>query len=509
MQINVLEYLAATLRTRPTATAVIDGLVRYSFAEIAELARRCAWLIGQLTESRNRPVAVYLPKSVWTVVADLGILYSGNIYANLDTKTPATRQKRILDNVDPVIVITDSPLRNAVIALGVETSRILCVDEVAHTQSVPADYSPSGYRSCIDTDPMCLINTSGSTGVPKSVVMHHRSVIDFIDWVTSRFAFDENTIIGSLSPFYFDIYTLELYVAMARGCTLVIIPESLAAFPVKLVEFLALHHVTFIFWVPTIMVNMANMDVLYTADLSRLSMVFFAGEVFPTRHLNHWRKQLPACQFVNLYGPIEITVDCTYFVVDREMRDDEPLPIGFPCRNTDVLVLNEDNQPCAVNEPGELCIRGTSLALGYWNNPEQTSRAFVQNPLNSHYPELIYRTGDIVLRNENGELMFRGRRDFQIKHLGYRIELAEIELACSSIASIRNVCVLYDAEKKEIALFYEAPPEVTPAAIRGQVMMTLPKYMIPTAFHRLDEMPRNPNGKIDRLALSQRVSGVP
>jgi len=508
MQINVLEYLDKTIRTRSDATAIVDGQRTYSFSELADLSRRCAWLIGQKTEERNKPVAVHLPKSAGTIIADLGILYSGNIYANLDTKTPAARLQKILDNVAPVLVITDSSLREAVIALGVPPSRILCIDD-ATTASVPAEYSPAGHRFCIDTDPMCLINTSGSTGIPKSVVMHHRSVIDFIDWVIGRFPFDERTVIGSLSPFYFDIYTLELYVTLARGCTLVIIPEALAVFPVKLAEFLALQRVTFLFWVPTIMVNMANMGVLDAADLSHLTMVFFAGEVFPTRHLNHWRRRLPHCQFVNLYGPIEITVDCTYFVVNREMRDDEPLPIGVPCRNTDVLVLNEANQPCAVNEPGELCIRGTSLALGYWNNPEQTARAFVQNPLNPHYPELIYRTGDIVLRNETGELMFRGRRDFQIKHLGYRIELAEIELACSGIESIRNVCVLYDAERKEITLFYEAPPQITPAAIRGTLAVILPKYMIPTAFHRLDEMPRNPNGKIDRLALGQRMPGTP
>lgn len=508
MQINVLEYFTETLRVRPDATAIVDGSSRYSFSEIAELAQRCAWLIGQRTEERNRPVAVHLPKSAWTIIADLGILYSGNIYANLDTKTPAIRLQKVLDNIAPVIIITDSSLRDAIIALGTDPSRILCIDEIADLTSLPADYSPAAYKACIDTDPMCLINTSGSTGVPKSVAMHHRSVIDFIDWVTGRFSFDENTIIGSLSPFYFDIYTLELYVALARGCTLVIIPEALAAFPVKLVEFLAIQQVTFIFWVPTIMVNMANLDLLHAADLSHLRTIFFAGEVFPTRHLNHWRRKLPHCQFVNLYGPIEITVDCTYFVVDRELRDDEPLPIGFPCRNTDVLVLNEESRLCAINEPGELCIRGTSLALGYWNNPEQTARAFVQNPLNPHYPELIYRTGDIVLRNERGELLFRGRRDFQIKHLGYRIELAEIELACSSIESIRNVCVLYNAEKKEITLFYEAPPDVTPAGIRAKLATILPKYMIPTAFQRLDEMPRNPNGKIDRLALGQRVPGA-
>jgi amino acid adenylation domain-containing protein len=505
MQINVLEYLSKTLAATPDATAVIDGSTRYTFAELAALAHKCASLISRRSAERNQPIAVYLPRSAWTIVADLGILYSGNIYANLDYKTPAARLKKILDNIAPIVVITESSLRESVLALGATAETILCVDDVPDMQE---DSTEPGYRSRIDTDPMCLISTSGSTGVPKSVAMHHRSVIDFIDWVTARFTFDENTVIGSLSPFYFDIYTLELYVSLARGCTIVIIPESLAAFPVKLVEFLAAREVSFLFWVPTIMVNMANLDVLKTADLSHVNMVFFAGEVFPTRHLNHWRRQLPGCQFVNLYGPIEITVDCTYFVVDRELRDDEPLPIGFPCRNTDVLVLNEENQPCGIDEPGELCVRGSSLALGYWNNPEQTARAFVQNPLNRHYPELIYRTGDIVFRNERGELMFKGRRDFQIKHLGYRIELSEIELASSSIAAIRNVCVLYNAERKEIALFYEADSDVTPAVIRGQIATILPKYMVPTAFHRLEEMPRNPNGKIDRLALSQRLSGA-
>jgi amino acid adenylation domain-containing protein len=505
MQINVLEYLTETLKTRPHATAVVDGTASYTFAEIAGLTRKCASLIRGRTPERNRPIAVYLPKSAWTIVADLGILYSGNIYANLDYKTPAARQKKIFDNVAPLLVITNAALRDSVIAIGVPAEIVVNVDDVADAPVIDEE----SYRSCIDTDPMCLINTSGSTGIPKSVVMHHRSVIDFIDWVTTRFTFDERTVIGSLSPFYFDIYTLELYVALARGCTIVIIPESLAAFPVRLVEFLAQHRVTFIFWVPTIMVNMANLDVLRTADLGALTTVFFAGEVFPTRHLNHWRRELPHCQFVNLYGPIEITVDCTYFVVDREMRDDEPLPIGFPCRNTDVLVLDEANALCGVNEPGELCVRGSSLALGYWNNPEQTARAFVQNPLNPHYPELIYRTGDVVFRNERGELIFKGRSDFQIKHLGYRIELAEIELASSSIPSIRNVCVLYNQDKKEIALFYEATEDVTPATIRTHMTTVLPKYMVPTAFHRLDEMPMNPNGKIDRLALGRRLSQVP
>ena len=332
--------------------------------------------------------------------------------------------------------------------------------------------------------------------------MHHRSVIDFMDWVFDRLGLDGSEVIGSLSPFYFDIYTLEIYLTLAKGSTIVVIPDELPMFPAKLVAFLAEMKISFIFWVPTIMVNIANMGLLGTADLGALKKVFFAGEVFPTKHLNLWRKQLPEAQFVNLYGPIEITVDCTYFVVDREFRDDEPLPIGFPCRNTSILILDEHDQPAADNRPGELCVRGSSLALGYWNDPEKTAKAFVQNPLNKHYPELIYRTGDVVSRNDRGENLFLGRKDFQIKHLGYRIELGEIEHLVTSIGLVDNACVLYHRDRKEITLFFEAKQPVQPAAIRQGLAGVLPKYMLPTVFRQMEALPRNPNGKIDRSGLS-------
>jgi D-alanine--poly(phosphoribitol) ligase subunit 1 len=240
--------------------------------------------------------------------------------------------------------------------------------------------------------------------------------------------------------------------------------------------------------------------------LEALRKVFFAGEVFPTKHLNYWRRHLPGAFFVNLYGPIEISVDCTYFIVDREFADDEKLPIGFPCRNTDILILNDQNQPVSGEEPGELCVRGSSLALGYWNNPERTAQAFVQNPLNPHYPELIYRTGDLVHRSARGEIMFLGRKDFQIKHLGYRIELGEIEHAVLQVDGVRNCCVVYHQGRKEITLFFESEQNLAPATIREQLAAFLPKYMLPTVFHRLEQLPRNPNGKIDRQNLLERVA---
>jgi non-ribosomal peptide synthetase component F len=267
--------------------------------------------------------------------------------------------------------------------------------------------------------------------------------------------------------------------------------------------------ISFIFWVPTIMVNIANLGLLGSADLGKLKKIFFAGEVFPTKHLNVWRKHLPEALFVNLYGPIEITVDCTYYVVDREFRDDEPLPIGFACRNTSILILDENDQPAHDNQPGELCVRGSSLALGYWNDPEKTAKAFVQNPLNKHYPELIYRTGDLVCRNDRQEILFLGRKDYQIKHLGYRIELGEIEHLVTSTGLVDNACVLYHRERKEITLFFEAKDKVPPSTIRQGLAAVLPKYMLPTAFRQMEALPRNPNGKIDRQGLSTLLESPP
>ena len=297
---------------------------------------------------------------------------------------------------------------------------------------------------------------------------------------------------------------------MAKGSTIVLIPDHLSAFPAAILQLLQEKKVSFIFWVPTIMVNIANMNLLDKIQLPDLRLCWFAGEVFPTKQFNYWHGELPRVLFANLYGPIEITLDCTYFKVEREIRDEEPIPIGFPCRNTDVLILDEDDREVAeAGREGELCIRGTSLAMGYYNNPEKTAAAFVQNPLNSAYPEIIYRTGDVVYRNSFGEIVFKGRKDTLIKHLGYRIELGEIEhVIINKLKLVRNGCIVYNNQKKEITLFYEAEQEVNVSEFRTRIGKELPKYMVPMAFHCLSELQRNTNGKIDRLHYNQLVTGL-
>ena len=505
MQINVLAYFEeGSLVSCPSKVAVVDQGTLYTFSELERRSKNCAAYIIKRASSFSQPIAVFLPKSVHTIVANLGILYSGNCYANLDIKSPPARLLAILKNLEPGIIITSETCAPILLNLGIPEQQLMLM-EAATVDGANYDNSQLLLRldQIIDTDPLCIIHTSGSTGVPKGVALNHRCTIDFMDWVFQRLGLDGSEIIGSLSPFYFDIYTLELYLALAKGSTLVIIPEQCAAFPSKLLEFMTNQAVNFIFWVPTIMVNIANQNLLEFWPMKSLKTVFFAGEVFPTKHLNYWRRHLGAATFVNLYGPIETSVDCTYFVVNREMGDDEKLPIGYPCRNTDILILNDKDEAVVGEEPGELCVRGSSLGLGYWNNPERTAQAFTQNPLNKHYPELIYRTGDLVYRNPRGEIMFIGRKDFQIKHMGYRIELGEIEHAALQIDQISNACVTYNSEQKSIVLFFESGCDYTIEQLRTQLVRHIPKYMLPTKVMRLDLLPKNPNGKIDRQTLTK------
>ena len=333
MQLNILQYLdEGALRRCPDKEAIIDAGRAYSFAEVARDAKRCAAQILRRRDATNQPIAVFLPKGANVIIADLGIVYSGNIYTNLDIKSPTQRVRGILKNIDPFLIITCRPLAGQLHLAEVSLEQILFIEDIFGEESeVDEALLLRRLESIIDTGPLCIINTSGSTGVPKGVVLSHRSTIDFMDWCFDHFAFDETERIGSLSPFYFDIYTLELNLCMAKGATIVIIPEEAGIFPAKLMEFVAAQSISFIFWVPSIMVNICNQGLLNQFDLSALKTVFFAGEVFPTKHLNEWRRTLPGAKFVNLYGPIEITVDCTYFEVDREFLTKTSLfRLAFP-----------------------------------------------------------------------------------------------------------------------------------------------------------------------------------
>ena len=509
MKINLIELFEETADKYPHKIAVIDKDKDITFCGLRDKAMTLAQKIINGGIGQNKPVAVFLDKSIESVFANLGIIYSGNFYMNLDIKTPAERISNILKLVEPYYIISTSKQIKNIAGIIPESIRVILLDEEDWEEEVDKKAILGKLSDIIDTDPSCIINTSGSTGTPKGVVLNHKSFFDFIEWALETFKFDDNLMMGSLSPLVFDIYSFELCMLMAKASTLVVLPSNLAAFPAKILDLLEQHKVNFLFWVPTIMVNIANMDLLSTYKLEHLKTVWFAGEVFPTKQFNYWHHHLPQVTFANLYGPIEITLDCTYYIVDKNIPDEQPLPIGIPCRNTDILILDGDDK--AVKEPykeGELCVRGTSLAMGYYNNPEKTAAAFVQNPLNKSYPELIYRTGDIVCYDEDGLIMFKGRKDNIVKHLGYRTDLGEIEhVIINTLKLVKNGCVVYHQAAKEITLIYEAEQEISASDFRKKIGQALPKYMIPTVYRHVDLLQRNTNGKIDRLYYKKLING--
>lgn len=503
---SVLDYFEETSEENWEKTALIHGDESCTFGQLLLKGKKLGTYLSKLLRtSKFSPVVVLLPKTIDAVVADIGILYGSYVFNNLDIKTPVQRLENILKLMKPVAVVTNNKY-SKLIDWKKYQMQVIDMDALDF-EEMPIDDSilVENRSVLVDTDPFCIINTSGSTGTPKGVVLNYRSFFDFMNWASETFQLCGDEVIGALSPIVFDIYDFELCLMMMKGATIVLLDSSLAVFPAKLLTELQKKKVSFLFWVPTIMVNIANMDLLEKLPLPDVKTVWFAGEVFPTKQFNYWRRHLPQAVFANLYGPIEITLDCIYYIVDREFEDDEPLPIGIPCNNTDILLLTNEDKLCDVGEQGEICVRGTSLAMGYYNNMEKTKEVFVQNPLNSAYPELIYRTGDIAEYGEDGLIYFKGRKDSLIKHQGYRIELGEIEHEIvNNLNLVPNCCVVYDNKNKHIVLFYEGNG-ITEVEIRKILGTSFPRYMIPTEYHEMDELPRNTNGKIDRLKLSQMV----
>ena len=497
-KVHLIEFFEDTATRLPDKTALKAQDLAFSFQTVRSRAKTVAWHIEQLGAYQNRPVAIYLNESWQAVVSIFGILYSGNCYAPLDVQNPLERTRKILQRLDPCCIITDSKGRDSLRHSGNQVP-VIDFEEIDFCR---LHGEPIGYRACIDTDPAYIIHTSGSTGLPKGVVISHLGVMDYISWAIETFDISDKEVIGNQAPLVFDNSTLDLYLMAFAGATLCLIPKQLYMFPAKLMDYIRANGINFVFWVPSVLVSVANLKILDEIKVPNLRKVLFAGEVMPTKQLNYWKNRMDHdVLFANLYGPTEITVDCTYHIPDRTYTDDEVLPIGKPCRNSDVLILNDKNQLSQMNEQGELCVRGSSLALGYWNDPEKTAAAFVHNPLNPYYPEKIYRTGDMVYRNEAGEIILMGRKDIQIKHLGYRIELGEIEHVISNTFGDIIPCVLYDEPHKRIVLVYQAQEDIPPVEFRKSLSQRLSKYMIPGEYIRMERLPHNASGKIDRNLL--------
>lgn len=494
---NVTEYLDETAARFGSKTAFADENSSLTFAELRDMSRRIGTSLLKDTVI-GTPIAVCMNKTPEAIAAFMGCVYAGCAYAPVDVTMPEKRISLILSTLDSGIVIADEDGKARLDNIGFE-GKVLLVSELRQAEA--DEKALAAIREDLtDVDPVYIIFTSGSTGVPKGVVLSHRAVIDLAEWISEALHFDETTVFGNQTPFYFDASVKDIYSTLRNGATMHIIPQKLFAFPTQLFHYLNEKKVNTILWATSAICMAANEKAFEKETPQYLRMITFAGETMPVKQFNFWKSKVPNATYVNLYGPTEAAVDSIYYVVDREFADDEALPIGRPCRNVGILILKGD-EPVKGQETGEICIRGTALANGYYNNPEKTASVFVQNPLQKAYPELIYRTGDMGWYNERGEIMFAAREDDQVKHRGYRIELGEIETALSSLDGIERCCCLFNKEKDRIVFIYKGSLD------RKQIMLELgkllPKYMWPNDYHQIEEFPFNLNGKIDKVRLKE------
>lgn len=501
MKYNVLQYLEERQSDCPNKVAFADELRAFTFKELKSAAFNVADHVYNEKKS-NRPIAVVMPKSALSLVSFIGIVYSGNFYSPIDAKYPKERLRIVLNDLSPEIIITDSHSFQLLHELNIPDALIINIEKILESnRKLEFDYTEVMNKK-IDTDPIYCIYTSGSTGTPKGVVIPHRAVIDYLEYAIPAFAMTKETIVGNQAQFHFDLSVLDVFAPLKSGCTTVVIPDNFFTFTAKLMPFIEKFKINFLCWAPAVLNYLSSVDILKDGAQLNFKHIIFCGEALPTKSLNYWRKNLSGTVFVNLYGPTETTLSSMNYFIRRNFSEDESIPIGKADRNTDVFLLNIENGV------GEICIRGSSLALGYWNDFKKTAEKFVQNPINTNYPERIYLTGDLGKVNEIGEMIYVGRKDNQIKHMGYRIELEEIERAIERIKEISASYVFYDQEKKEIVCAYGTKIEtVVDNSIKRFLKELLPSYMIPLKFVRYEQLPLNSRGKIDRTIIKEAYYG--
>lgn len=493
---NVLEWLEQAVLDVPDKVIYKDIDNEITFKEVSNYAKAIG--CGIIDEGKNnKPVVVLSDRCIMTPVVFFGIVYSGNCYAPLDGTQPAYRLEQIVKNVEPNIVIADEHFYEQALALA-PNAKVLKVDDLIKHEIDDAKLMKVR-NNCSITDPLYIIHTSGSTGVPKGVITSHESLMCYIDAYAQVMGIDDSDVFGNQSPLDYIAAIRDIYLPIKCKASTFIIPKQFFSLPAKLFDALNDYKITSIGWSVSALSIPANMGAFDYTTPKYLKKICFSGSVMPAKVLGVWQQHIPDAKYVNQYGPTEATASCTYYVVDHVVKEDEVLPIGVPYRNYKVFLLNDDDTATKEGEIGQICVSGPILALGYYNAPELSQKSFIQNPLNKCYTELIYKTGDLGRLDENGILHFNGRMDRQIKHLGHRVELGEIELAAQAVDGLDECCVIYNKEKEQIILFYvgECTAKDIAVCLRG----TLPGFMVPRKNIKLDNMPRLSNGKTDMQAL--------
>ena len=504
------DWVARQAERRGEAIAVVEGGQRLSYAALEAASSRLARTLREAGCGPGERVGFLMPKSTTALVSMLGILKAGAVHVPLDAASPAARLRRIVAACEMRALLAAGPVAPLVAelleglnarprigwlegraAVPAQLDAAFCLDDVAGM--------PPARLPCLrkPEDPAHILFTSGSTGMPKGVVITHANVAAFVAWGLRHFGLGADDRLSGHTPLHFDLSTFDVFGTYAAGAQLHLVPPEAALLPHRLAQFIRDAALTQWFSVPSMLNYLAKADAVAPGDFPSLRRILWCGEVLPTPALIYWMQRVPHARFTNLYGPTEATIASSYYDVPACPRKaEERIPIGLACGGEELLVID-----------GEICIGGAGLSPGYWRDPEKTAAAFVPHP--ARPGERIYRTGDLGRVRPDGRVELIGRADTQIKSRGYRIELGEIEAALASLPSLRESAVLAvpssGFEQWQICCAYVPAQgrEVAPARLRAELSRLLPSYMLPVRWRACESLPRNANGKVDRPRLKE------
>ena len=524
---RLLTEAAARQPQRPAVAS--EGRV-LTYQELDQLSNKVARALLRLGVAPADRVGILAPKSAAAVVGLYGVLKAGACYVPLDPKAPSGRLCHIVRDSGATMIVTDEARTSQAATLAGTVPRppgVLVVGvpgrpEREEGPGVPAEGAdtmpctavaeesgePLAEERAIETDLAYILYTSGSTGIPKGVMISHRNSLTFVDWAAAAAGLSEQDRVCSPAPLTFDLSVFDIFATCRAAACLTVLPEGAATFPVSITRFLKAERISVWYSVPSVLTLLARYGSLQQFDLSGLQMVIFAGEVFPPKHLARLMAELPHARYLNWYGPTETNV-CTAFEVPASWADAQPAPIGKACANTEVFaVTSEGRRVSRPGEEGELYVRGPSLMRGYWGQPTKTSEALVRNPFRAEYDELVYRTGDLVTLEPAGNYVFLGRRDSMAKIRGYRVELGEVEATLYRHPAIREAAVLPVPDellgsRLRAVVTADGGGGLTRENVLDHCRRWLPGYMVPDIVEFREEMPRTSTGKVDRAGLAQ------
>jgi len=482
-----------------------------TFGSLNQLANQIARLLQNQNVTKGDVVCLSGEKSIDTFACIIACLKIGAIYCVIDPATPVERLRKILSTCKPKLVLAEGEFidrfTGVVSALDIET---LNSDVISNSVHEIDDSNLLVTRNVTGSNGAYIMFTSGSTGIPKGALMTHANVLNLIDWSRHTFKIEFSDTLTNVNPLYFDNSVFDLYSSLFNGAKLAPFTKDETKDPKLLVDKIDSAKCTLWFSVPSLLIFLQIMKAADGERMKSIKRFVFGGEGYPKAKLKAlYDAYSPGSELFNVYGPTECTCICSnYKLSDSDFDNLQGLPpLGHIAENFSFLIVDEKGEVLPEGETGELCLLGPNVGKGYYNDPERTNLSFVQNPLHSAYLDLMYKTGDLAsVDPADGKLYIRGRRDNQIKHMGYRIELEEIEAALNCLDYISEAAVLHsrNGQLSRIVAVVSTKADRDDVQIKQDLRSIIPDYMIPAVYYREDVLPKNPNGKVDRRRLTQK-----